>query len=72
MPLSLDLGYLLGPFLSSLLVLFIFYLFFTPVKVRGSILLVGSLATVFLWSLIRPAFSSSLDSPPITVSPSVP
>jgi YihY family inner membrane protein len=56
LPLSLDLGYLLGPFLSSLLVLFIFYLFFTPVKVRGSILLVGSLATVFLWSLIRPAF----------------
>jgi membrane protein len=64
LPTVLDILYLLAPFFIALISLFLFFIFFVPVKVKWSQLLIGSLTTVFLWSLIRPAFSLVLQVNP--------
>jgi membrane protein len=57
LPLVLEVSYLLVPFIIALTVVFFFFLFFIPLKVKWIHVLVGSLITVSLWTLIRPAFS---------------
>jgi membrane protein len=57
LPTMMDISYLLGPFFLALIGLVFFYRFFIPVKLSWLYLLTGSLLTVSLWSLIRPAFS---------------
>jgi membrane protein len=57
LPIVVDISYLLAPFLIALIFLFFFFYFFVPVRLKWVHLLIGSLITVFLWSLIRPAFS---------------
>ncbi len=64
LPTFLDILYLLAPFFIALISLFLFFIFFVPVKVKWSQLLIGSLTTVALWSLIRPAFSLVLQVNP--------
>jgi membrane protein len=64
LPLVLDISYILAPLLMALIFLFFFYFFFVPVKLKWLHLLVGSAITVFLWSLIRPAFSLILQLNP--------
>ncbi len=64
LPTFLDISYLLAPFFIALISLFLFFIFFVPVKVKWSQLLIGSLTTVALWSLIRPAFSLVLQVNP--------
>jgi membrane protein len=64
LPAVLDIGYIAVPFLVALIFLFFFYLFFVPVKLKWFHLLIGSLSTVFLWSLIRPAISLILQLNP--------
>ena len=64
LPTVLDISYLLAPFFIALIVIFFFYLFFVPVKLKWLHLLIGSLLTVSLWSLIRPAFSLVLQVNP--------
>ena len=56
LPIVTDVSYLLAPFFIALIFLFFFYLFFVPVKLKWFHLLTGSLVTVLLWSLLRPAF----------------
>ncbi len=64
LPAGLDISYLLAPFLIAVIFLLFFYYFFVPVKIKWSQLLTGSLITVFLWSLLRPAFSLILQLNP--------
>jgi membrane protein len=64
LPSVLDISYLLAPFFIALTALFFFYFFFVPVKLKWHQLLIGSLLTVSLWSLIRPAFSLVLQVNP--------
>jgi membrane protein len=64
LPTVLDISYLLAPLLIALIFLFFFYFFFVPVKLKWLHLLIGSVITVFLWSLIRPAFSLILQLNP--------
>jgi membrane protein len=64
LPTVLDISYLLAPFFIALIALFFFYFFFVPIKLKWLHLLIGSLLTVSLWSLIRPAFSLVLQINP--------
>jgi membrane protein len=64
LPAGLDISYLLAPFLIALIFVSFFYFFFVPVKLKWFQLLTGSLITVFLWSLLRPAFSLILQLNP--------
>jgi len=64
LPAGLDISYLLAPFLIALFFVSFFYFFFVPVKLKWFQLLTGSLITVFLWSLLRPAFSLILQLNP--------
>jgi YihY family inner membrane protein len=64
LPAVLDISYLLAPLLIALIFLFFFFFFFVPVKLKWLHLLIGSVITVFLWSLIRPAFSLILQLNP--------
>jgi membrane protein len=64
LPAGMDISYLLAPFLIALIFVSFFYYFFVPVKLKWFQLLTGSLITVFLWSLLRPAFSLILQLNP--------
>jgi membrane protein len=64
LPRILDIIYLFAPFFIALAVLFFFFLFFVPVKVKWHYVLIGALITVSLWTLIRPAFSLFLQVNP--------
>jgi membrane protein len=56
LPRVLDIGYYIGPFFLALAGLMLYYRFFIPIKISWLYLFTGSLVTVCLWSIIRPAF----------------
>lgn len=64
LPAILDIGYVLAPFPLAWIVLFFFFRFFIPVPIKWGTLLLGSLLSVILWSLFRPAFSFLLQLNP--------
>lgn len=56
-PFFLNIVNFIAPLLITMLFMSFFYLVFSPVKLKFSYLLIGSLVTAVLWSIMRPLFS---------------